>query len=445
MNLSFLEWPVRKQLAGETNTLQRARIKVLAYALHLRLLTTALLLVISASRGSSFQTMRLSILFAVAILFYIAVSAGFPWRKAVHAAILIFMVIIWSNLFAFNRGIHLVTLQYVAIISTCAFYGLGNFWGLIYSLASLVPFLIYMMIGHQIGGIVPWEPISSGNFGLSILLFHNFLFLILINYSFFNSFYETIQKLDSRSTELTASLASLEESRKKQEEELTHQKHLLASISHDIKSPLRFLMTTTARLARSYPDLPTVRAISQSSQRLYNFMKNLLEYAELRQKNGEDNFVYLDLNELVSQKFEIFATEAESNSNTLVNEISPGVIIKNNPQLVGIMLHNLIDNANKVTQDGAITVRYSDQRDELHLIVADSGSGMDPRIMDWINSPSKMPGPEHNSQSFGMGLLIVKELSFLVRGKLLAEPNLPAGTSVHIIFSKNNSNSLSSI
>ncbi|NIJ55054.1 sensor histidine kinase [Dyadobacter arcticus] len=438
MNLSFLEWPVRKQLTEETDTLHRARIKVLSYALHLRLFTTGLLFVFYLSQENPIQTIRTGILMGVAILLYLAVSMGFDWRKAIHIAVLIFMAIIWTNLFASDNGLHLVTLQYVAIISTCAFYGLGNWWGLFYSAASLIPFLIYIGLGNHIGILLPWGPEGAGNFGVGILLFHNFFFLILINYYFFNSFYETIQKLDSRTVELTESLRSLEDSRKTQEEELSHQKHLLASISHDIKSPLRFLMTTTSRLARNYPDLPTVRAISQSSYRLYNFMKNLLEYTEFRYKNNGLNFVYLDVNDLVEQKFSIFASEAESNSNALVNGVEPGVILKNNPQLVGIILHNLIDNANKVTHDGTVDVRSVDFRNELHLVVSDSGQGMDQRIMDWINGPSKMPGPEHNAQSFGMGLLIVKELSLLVRAKLHAEPNFPSGTSVHIIFSKNN-------
>ncbi|TLV02289.1 sensor histidine kinase [Dyadobacter luticola] len=437
MNFSFLEWPVRKQLAQEKNNLHRARIKILSYALHLRLVTTALLLAFYVIQDAKVQIVRISVLLAVAILFYIVVSMGANWRRSIHAAVLIFLTIIWTNLFAFEGGLNLATLQYVAIISTCSFYGLGNKWGLSYSGLAITPFILYIILGHSVGLMVPWGPEGSGNFGLAVLLFHNFIFLVLINYYFFNSFYDTIQALDSKTTELTASLNSLEQSRVRQDDELRHQKHLLASISHDIKSPLRFLMTTTARLARNYPDLPTVRAISQSSSRLYNFMKNLLEYTELRYKNSVLNLVYLDLNELVQQKFEIFVTEAEGNSAMLVNHVLPGVILKSNPQLISIILHNLIDNAIKVTYDGKITVSCTDHRNELHLTVTDSGTGMDPRIMGWINSPSKIPGTEHNAQSFGMGLLIVKELSSLVGAKLLAEPNLPSGTSVHIIFSKN--------
>jgi signal transduction histidine kinase len=436
MNLSFLEWPVRKQLALETDILNRARIKVLSYSLHLRLLTTGMLLAYYMSQNYREQTIRIAILMGVALVFYIALAMGCEWRKSVHAGITIFLLIIVSNLFLYENGFHLVTLQYVAIISIYAFYGLGNRWGIIYSLASVIPFLFYILFKNDLGTDIPWGPEGTGKVTITILLFHNFFFLVLINYYFFTSFYETIDALDSRTTELTASLDSVGDSQKKLEAEFVHQKHLIASISHDIKSPLRFLMTTTGRLARSHPELPTVRAISQSSYRLYHFMKNLLEYTEFRYKNAAVNFSYLDVNELVDQKFEIFASEAESNSNTFVNGITPGVILKSNLQLVGIILHNLIDNANKVTNDGTIEVTYKDFRDSLHVLVNDTGPGMDIRIMNWINSDHKLPGPEHNSQSFGMGLLIVKEITNLINAKLFVEVYGETGTSIHIIFPK---------
>lgn len=196
-------------------------------------------------------------------------------------------------------------------------------------------------------------------------------------------------------------------------------------------------MTTTGRLARNHPDLPTVRAISQSSYRLYHFMKNLLEYTEFRYKNASVQFTYLDLNEMVDQKFAIFTQDAEVNGNRFVNGVTPGVIIKNNPQLVGIILHNLIDNANKATNDGTISVTHEDFRDELHLIISDTGPGMDGSVSGWINSGDRqLPVSENVAQNFGMGLLIVKEISSLIRARLHAKPNIPHGTSVHIIFSK---------
>ena len=434
---SILEWPVRKQLEGEPSILNRARIKVLSYALYLRIFTTSLLLIFYAVENYRLQALRVAVLLGIAVIFFIAVGAGFQWRKAIHTAILIFMGIIWTNLFLFQNGFDLVTLQYVVIISICAFYGLGNRWGVIYSTVAIMPFILYVLLGHHLGANIPWGPRGSGRITIVILLFHNFVFLVLINYYFFSSFYDTISDLDAKTSELRSSLAYLEDSRKKLEREYSHQKHLIASISHDIKSPLRFLMTTTGRLARNHPDLSTVRAISQSSYRLYHFMKNLLEYTEFRYKNSNVQFTYLDLNEMVEQKFAIFTQDAEVNSNRFVNSVPPGVIIKNNQQLVGIILHNLIDNANKATNSGTISVTHQDFREELHLIVHDTGPGMESTVSDWINSESKqLPASESAAQNFGMGLLIVKEISTLIRARLFARPNEPVGTSVHIIFLK---------
>ncbi|KQS27677.1 sensor histidine kinase KdpD [Dyadobacter sp. Leaf189] len=438
MSSSFLEWPVRKQLATEVNTLDRVRIRVLAYILHLRILSTGVLLVFFLLQDYEQQSVRIAVLFCVSLLFYIALTLGLHWRLAIHIAVNVFLFILWTNLFIVDKTLNLVTIQYAGIASVCAFYGLGNRLGLIYSAIALAAFVLYLALGNTVGAEIPLGPLGSGSFAAALFLVNDFFFLVLIHYYFFSSFNATMEVLDARTIELTENIGKLEQAQIKQQEEFVHQKHLLASISHDIKSPLRFLMTTTARLAKNYPDLPTVRAISQSSYRLYNFMKNLLEYTEFRYKNTDVNFAYLDVCELVEQKLDIFAEQAESQCNSLVNAVESGVILKSNLQLVGIILHNLIDNANKVTSQGQIKITCEDHRNQLHLIVSDTGPGMDPGIMEWINSPHRIPGPEHNPQSFGMGLLIVKEISGLIRAKLLAQPFTPRGTSIHIIFSKNN-------
>lgn len=434
---SILEWPVREQLEAETSILNRARIKVLSYALNLKILTTTLLLIFYQLEHYRLQVIRAAILLGIVVIYYIAVASGFQWRKAAHAAMLIFMVIIWTNLYYFQKGFDLVTLQYLVVVTVAAFYGLGNRWGVIYSTLAVTPFIAYVLLGHHFEEHILWGPQGSGRITIAIQLLQNFTLIVLINYFFFSSFYDTISDLDAKTVELRSSLEYLEDSRRKLEREYTHQKHLIASISHDIKSPLRFLMTTTGRLARNHPDLSTVRAISQSSYRLYHFMKNLLEYTEFRYKNTNVHFTYLDVNEMVEQKFAIFTQDAEVNANRFVNGVTPGVIIKNNAQLVSIILHNLIDNANKATNGGTISVTYQDFREELHLIVNDTGPGMESMVSDWLNSEAKqLPANESASQNFGMGLLIVKEISTLIRARLYVKPNQPVGTSVHIIFSK---------
>ncbi|WP_051350132.1 sensor histidine kinase [Dyadobacter alkalitolerans] len=165
-------------------------------------------------------------------------------------------------------------------------------------------------------------------------------------------------------------------------------------------------------------------------------MKNLLEYTQFRYRNTRVTFNYLDVHELVDQKFAIFMAEAESSGNQFINTVSQGVILKSNLQLLSIVLHNLIDNANKVTSRGIIEVTHTDYRDSLHVIVKDTGPGMEPAIIRWINSDEKVPSAGLDPDSFGMGLVIVKEVSALINARLLAESDKTHGASIHIIFQK---------
>lgn len=202
---SILEWPVRKQLECEPSILNRARIKALSYALHLKIFTTSLLLIYYLLENYRLQAARAAVLLVIAVVYYIALSRGFQWRKAVHTAIVIFMVIIWTNLYVFRNGLDLVTLQYVVIIIIAAFYGLGNRLGIIYSVIAVVPFILYVLLGNHLGAYIVWGPQGSGRISIAILLFQNFMILVLINYFFFSSFYDTISDLDARRDELRSS------------------------------------------------------------------------------------------------------------------------------------------------------------------------------------------------------------------------------------------------
>jgi len=67
--------------------------------------------------------------------------------------------------------------------------------------------------------------------------------------------------------------------------------------------------------------------------------------------------------------------------------VPPGLIVRSNPELLSVVIHNLIDNASKYGRNGQIRIRTNTSGNMVHLIIADSGKGIDPEIREWFNNP----------------------------------------------------------
>jgi signal transduction histidine kinase len=103
--------------------------------------------------------------------------------------------------------------------------------------------------------------------------------------------------------------------------------------------------------------------------------------------------------------------------------------------LLNVIIHNLLDNATKVTRKGSIRIFAQAINNEIQIIIEDTGPGMIPEIVDWCNDPDviKQEGNE-NTIPMGLGLLIVKELLASIDGKLRVESNPGKGTRMMLVF-----------
>src|SRR6218665_1295638 len=127
----------RSALAGEQGILNRARMKLLAVILILFIFQRIISLFLLLGQAEGFYIWRSALLLFFLTALLIFLFCGFSWRLLGHAYIWIVSILIWSAIVTLRQGVNLVTLQYILIIISVAYYILGTRWGLIYSLANI--------------------------------------------------------------------------------------------------------------------------------------------------------------------------------------------------------------------------------------------------------------------------------------------------------------------
>lgn len=249
-------------------------------------------------------------------------------------------------------------------------------------------------------------------------------------------------KIARRTRKLEHTLGALEKSEQELQRQMHIQTRLIASMSHDIKTPLKFVSKSAGRIDSmvknerfdSVSELG--KTIEFTADHMHHLLDNLIGYVKTQVYGSNILFEETNLKQSLSENLEIFKGVLQEQSNQFHNEVSNGLTVNTNPQLLGIIVHNLVDNANKVCHGGVIKMLTEVRGKSKHLIITDSGPGMPTDIIQWLNNESKLDSFEKSkilSKSYsGLGLTIVKEISLMLRIRIFVEK--VDGTHIHLIF-----------
>ena len=244
--------------------------------------------------------------------------------------------------------------------------------------------------------------------------------------------------VNERTEKLTSALTNLSASERNIRRQLQVREILFAAISHDIGSPLKYMTMMTEELKQeleaenvSGKIKKHVGDIFQSGHYLYHLTRNLLQYLRISEANAEIQIERFDLYQLIEKKIAIFNPIADERSTTIVNSLPAAYYLNNDPRLLEVIVHNLLDNAIKVTRNGKIIFDVTSIDGQTHLLVRDTGPGMRKVVAEYYNNDT--PAKEKTDLHVGFGLHIVKELTRLTGIKLKIETS-ESGTVIHLIL-----------
>jgi signal transduction histidine kinase len=212
------------------------------------------------------------------------------------------------------------------------------------------------------------------------------------------------------------------------------QEKIIRSVSHDIQTPLQYQRLLAEKLYHAIPAFSNgslntqAKALNDSTHRLYYMVDNLLTFLKAQMAREPLDHVKVDLYKIAEEKRMIFTDISAEKDTVLLNNVPLRCYVEGNDQLLSVILHNLVDNAVKVTRNGRINIRAKVINEQVVLNIEDTGPGLPITLQDRINSRGTSKSSDspdaHFDHNSGIGLLMVKELSLLlgIEMKVTAEP-----------------------
>ena len=278
------------------------------------------------------------------------------------------------------------------------------------------------------------------------LLLTNIFFICIIIGSisiYYSSMLQKIikskQELNQQKDQLEAIIHDLEKTKQDLHTEIIQHKKIIGTISHDIRSPLKYIQLIAKHLSgdtkkdKNTSTYKYANSIYKSSSQLYEFTKTLIEYSKIYIEDKDYDQKIYSVHDLIESK-KIFFEEIAANNNTQIkNTCNPNLKSNINIRIISIIIHNLIDNAVKNTNSGIIEIGSQIENKKLNYWVKDTGSGMSPDIIDYYTKLFKNRDPEKLILStYGIGLHLVLELLIILNGNISFSNPDNKGTMVTI-------------
>jgi PAS domain S-box-containing protein len=214
----------------------------------------------------------------------------------------------------------------------------------------------------------------------------------------------------------------------------------LATVSHEIRTPLNGLLGMAQAMAKGPLDpaqAERLEIIRQSGEGLLAILNEVLdlskiEAGKLTLEDGE-----FDIAELAQAACGTFQAVAENKSLDFELKVLPGArgFYRGDPMRVRQILYNLIANALKFTDRGAVTILVGRRGEALRLQVRDTGIGMTAeqqrRLFQAFEQAEASTTRRYGGT--GLGLSISRELAELMGGRIRLTSAPGRGSSFTVI------------
>lgn len=241
----------------------------------------------------------------------------------------------------------------------------------------------------------------------------------------------TSQTEDLRNTvqQLSASEQELHESNRMKD-------NIITMVLHDLRSPIRFMTLISNYLASMHGKLPAdelerkLKELKNSTIALNNFTEQFFTWAISHHKNFTVSKSWFTIKDVFTETEELYKEIVEANGNQLMVEQN-NYVCYSDIHILTVIVRNLLDNANKHTRDGLITLSARQEENQLIIGISDTGIGFSEEALQQFLSKKEYGGSQNGNGSF-----IVFTLVQLIGGTLEVTSAPGTGTDFRIILDR---------
>ncbi len=219
-----------------------------------------------------------------------------------------------------------------------------------------------------------------------------------------------------------------------------HVENVLATLSHDLRSPLASIIGMAEVLSTDYEtlDLDTIKTmldlLYKASTNELRMLDYLLEWARIKYASDAFSPEEIVLARSVSNVFETLNKNAVSKNLQLKCGIEENICVFADKRMLLSILQNLVSNAIKHSYvGGKIIISAEIKEDKIIVEVKDTGIGMSKKIKEILFTPQTvtLSNARKANKGAGIGLLLVKGFLEKNGGKIWVESKEGEGSSFY--------------
>lgn len=247
-------------------------------------------------------------------------------------------------------------------------------------------------------------------------------------------------ELGELATEINRSAGLIEDNRNELQEKNRDLDSYSYTLAHDLRAPLRSISSFSqilemdAREKLTEDELDALARIIKASQRMSTLIDDILELSRISNRDIDIQYISLShLAELIVKQFR----EADADRDVSI-EVEKGMMTRGDPQLLRLVLENLLGNAWKYTRkkEKAI-IKFGSTHQGVGLsavtvyYIRDNGVGFDMEYVDKLFKPFQRLHNNTDYEGTGIGLASVKRMIERHEGRIWIQSVINQGTTIY--------------
>jgi signal transduction histidine kinase/CheY-like chemotaxis protein/uncharacterized protein YaaR (DUF327 family)/HAMP domain-containing protein len=217
----------------------------------------------------------------------------------------------------------------------------------------------------------------------------------------------------------------------------------LSNMSHELRTPLNSIIGFTSVLLGQHGDPLTadqakaLEKVLKNGKHLLELINDILDFSKIEAGRTPINLSTDEVADVISNAMVTVEPMVTGKDVKLVQEIEPGLPLLNTDTLkIKQILLNLLSNAAKFTEQGAITVIAKKQNGMISISVKDDGIGIEAKNLDRVFEEFQQIDSS-NARKYkgtGLGLAIAKNYARLLGGNLTVHSEVGKGSTFTLVI-----------